>query len=113
MSRERRSADPESEWRKNWEYGAVCHVQDVAAAAILGLTCPDPGHVTLILCADDIASDTPSRVMAEKVHPEVPWRGGPEYDTDPYKALVDNSKAKRVLGWQPKYTWRELSKVQV
>ena len=113
MSRERRSADPESEWRKNWEYGAVCHVQDVAAAAILGLTCPDPGHVTLILCADDIASDTPSREMAAKVHPEVPWRGGAEYDADPYKALVDNSKAKRVLGWQPKYTWRELSKVRV
>jgi UDP-glucose 4-epimerase len=45
------------------------------------------------------------------VHPDVPWRGGPEYDADPFKALVDNSKAKRVLGWQPKHTWRELSRV--
>jgi nucleoside-diphosphate-sugar epimerase len=106
QARQRRAADPESEWRHNWEYGAVCHVQDVAAAAVLGLTCPDPGHVTLLLCADDIASDTPSREMAAKVHPEVPWRGGPAYDADPFKALVDNSKAKRVLGWQPKYTWR-------
>ena len=110
QARERRAADPESEWRNRWEYGAVCHVQDVAAAAILGLTCPDPGHVTLLLCADDIASDTPSRAMAAKVHPDVPWRGGAEteaaYTADPFKALVDNSKAKRVLGWQPKHTWR-------
>jgi len=106
-TRERRAADPESEWRENWEYGAICHVEDVAAAAVLALTCPDPGHVELLLCADDIASDTPSREMAAKVHPEVPWRGGPEYEADPFKALVDNSKAKRVLGWQPKYTWRE------
>jgi nucleoside-diphosphate-sugar epimerase len=109
-ARERRAADPESEWRQGWEYGAICHVEDVAAAAVLGLTCPDPGHVTLLLCADDIASDTPSREMAAKVHPEVPWRGGAEYETDPFKALVDNSKAKRILGWQPKYSWRETAK---
>jgi UDP-glucose 4-epimerase len=111
QARKRWQEDPESEWRNNWEYGAICHVQDVAAAAVLALTCPDPGHVTLLLCADDIASDTPSREMAAKVHPDVPWRGGPEYDADPFKALVDNSKAKRVLGWQPKHTWRELSRV--
>jgi nucleoside-diphosphate-sugar epimerase len=110
QARERRAADPDSEWRHGWEYGAVCHVEDVAAAAVLGLTCPDPKHVTLLLCADDIASDTPSREMAAKVHPEVPWRGGAEYEADPFKALVDNSKAKRVLGWQPKHTWRELSR---
>ena len=110
QARERRAADPESEWRQGWEYGAICHVQDVAAAAVLGLTCPDPGHVTLLLCADDIASDTPSRQMATQVHPEVPWRGGAEYEVDPFKALVDNRKAKRVLGWQPQYTWRDLSK---
>lgn len=106
LARERRAANPESEWSPSWEYGAICHVQDVAAAAVLALTCPDPGHVTLLLCADDIASDTPSREMANKVHPEVPWHGGTDYEADPFKALVDNSKAKRVLGWQPKYTWR-------
>lgn len=104
--RARRDEDPASEWRRNWEYGAFCDVRDVAAAAVLALTCPDPGHVTLLLCADDIASDTPSRIMAAKVHPNVPWRGGPEYDANPFKALVDTSRAKQVLGWQPQYGWR-------
>jgi nucleoside-diphosphate-sugar epimerase len=100
-----RREKPESEWSPVWEYGAFCDVRDVAAAAVLALTCPDPGHVTLLLCADDIASDTPSRAMAAKVHPDAPWRGGPEYEIDPFRALVDNSRAKAVLGWQPKYQW--------
>jgi UDP-glucose 4-epimerase len=73
---------------------------------VLGLTCPDPGHVTILLCADDIASDTPSREMADKVHPGIPWQGGPEYEADPYKALVTTRRAKEILGWQPQYSWR-------
>jgi UDP-glucose 4-epimerase len=101
-----RQENPEYEWSGGWEYGAFCDVRDVAAAAVLALTCPDPGHVTLLLCADDINSDIPSRELAEKVHPDVPWVGGPEYVTDPFKALVDNSKAKQLLGWQPQYSWR-------
>ncbi len=107
--RARRQEKPESEWTPIWEYGAFCDVRDVAAAAVCGLTCPDPGHVTLLLCADDINSDTPSREMAARLHPDVPWRGGPEYQADPFKALVDNGRAKAVLGWQPKYRWHTAS----
>ena len=103
--RKRLDSGPDAEWQPKWEYGAFCDVRDVAAAAVLGLTCPDPGHVTLLLCADDIASDTPSREMAAKVHPDVPWRGGPEYELEPFKALVDASRAKAVLGWRPRYSW--------
>jgi nucleoside-diphosphate-sugar epimerase len=95
----------DAEWKPVWEYGAFCDIRDVAAAAVLALTCPDPGHITLLLCADDIASDTPSRQMAAKVHPDVPWHGGPEYESEPFKALVDASRAKQLLSWQPQYRW--------
>jgi nucleoside-diphosphate-sugar epimerase len=105
--RARWAAEPTAEWTPIWEYGAFCDVRDVAAAAVCALTCPDPGHVTLLLCADDIASSKPSREMAAARHPEVPWRGGAVYETDPFTALVDNRKAKAVLGWQPHYTWRD------
>lgn len=104
--RARWAENPESEWSPSWEYGAFCDVRDVAAAAVAALTCPDPGHVTLLLCADDIASDTPSREMAALRHPEVPWRGTIAYELNPFTALVDNSKAKAVLNWSPRYTWR-------
>jgi UDP-glucose 4-epimerase len=105
--RQWRAEEPAREWQGNWEYGAFCDVRDVAAAAILALTCPDPGHTTLLLCADDIMSDRPSREMAQLVHPTVPWRGGAEYDADPSRALVDTSRARRLLGWQPHYRWHE------
>ena len=101
-----RAAAPEREWQHAWEYGAFCDVRDVANAAVLGLTCPDPGHVTLLLCADEIGSDHPSRELAQRVHPDVPWVGGTEYDQDPYRALVSNQRAKAVLGWQPQYRWQ-------
>ena len=65
------------DWKARWEYGAFCDVRDVARAAVLGLTCPDPGHVTILLCADEINSPRPSRELAQEVHPDVPWRGWP------------------------------------
>lgn len=105
--RQRRAEDPNAEFGARWEYGAFCDVRDVAAAAVLGLTCPDPGHVRILLCADDIASETPSREAAARMHPDVPWQGGPEYEADPFKALVTTRLAKEVLGWQPRYRWRD------
>jgi UDP-glucose 4-epimerase len=103
--RERLDKGDEAEWKRGWEYGAFCDVRDVANAAVLALTCPDPGHVTILLCADDICSDRPSKFMAQLVHPDIPWRGGPEYDEEPFKALVKTDRAKKILGWQPQYKW--------
>ncbi len=102
-----RQEDPAREWSPAWEYGAFCDVRDVATAAVLGLTCPDPGHVTLLLCADDINSDHPSHALAQQVHPDVPWVGGDEYEREPSRALVSNQRAKDVLGWQPSYGWKQ------
>jgi len=63
---------------------SVIDVRDVASAVAAGLTCPDPGHVRLLLCADDISSaDLASRDLARKVHPDVPWRGGPAFENEP------------------------------
>lgn len=100
-----RAQNPNFDWKARWEYGAFCDVRDVAQAAVLGLTCPDPGHVTILLCADEINTDRPSREVAHEVHPDVPWRGGPEYDANPQRALVSNQRAKQILGWQPRYGW--------
>ncbi|MCB0064066.1 MAG: NAD(P)-dependent oxidoreductase [Caldilineaceae bacterium] len=100
-----RAQNKNFDWKARWEYGAFCDVRDVARAAVLGLTCPDPGHVTILLCADQIGADRPSRELAQEVHHAVPWRGGPAYDQDPQRALVSNQRAKKILGWQPLYGW--------
>jgi UDP-glucose 4-epimerase len=102
-----RRANPEFEWNPFWEYGAFLDVRDVADAAKCALECPDPGHATLLLNADDISSASrTSREMAQSLHPDVEWRGGQEYEYQPYKALVDTKLAKEVLQWSPRYKWR-------
>lgn len=102
-----RRNDPSFEWSPYWEYGAFLDVRDAASAGICALTCPDPGHVTLLLCADDISSaEKTSRDLARMICPDVPWRGSEAYAVDPYRALLDTGRARRILGWDPKVRWR-------
>jgi len=102
-----RAENAEYEWTPHWEYGAFIHVEDLARATLCALTCPDPGHQVLLVNADDISSaEQPSRELARKVLPDTEWRGGDEYQAEPYKALMDTTRARRVLGWEPHYRWR-------
>lgn len=102
-----RRADPDFEWNPFWEYGAFLDVRDAATAAKCASECPNPGHITLLLCADDISSASrTSREMAQSIHPNVEWRGGQEYEDQPYKALIETKLAKEVLHWIPRYKWR-------
>jgi UDP-glucose 4-epimerase len=103
----RRAADPESEWTPFWEYGAFVDISDVADACLASLAVPDPGHARVVLCAPDISATRPSRELAARLLPDVPWRGGPEYDADPWRALVDSRETERVLGWRPHRRWSD------
>jgi nucleoside-diphosphate-sugar epimerase len=105
--REAREADPASEWQPIWEYGAFLDVRDAADAGRCALTAPASGHVTVLLCADDISSAKhTSRELAQRIHPEVTWRGGTAYEDEPYKALIDTRRAREILGWTPQHRWR-------
>ena len=98
---EKRGADPAAEWSPFWEYGAWIDVRDLAEAVAAALACPDPGHVTALVVAADMASDRPAREMARRLLPDVPWRGAEEVP-----ALVRCDVARDVLGWAPRYRWR-------
>jgi nucleoside-diphosphate-sugar epimerase len=105
--KESREKDAEFEWTPYWEYGCFIHVEDLARATLCALTCPDPGHIALLVNADDISStELTSRELVQKLLPDIEWRGGPEYEREPYKALMDNSRAREVLDWAPQYRWR-------
>jgi len=103
-----RTADPAAEWTPFWEYGAFLDVRDVAGAVFAALRCADPGHVTALICGDDVTSPVPIRELAAKLLPDVPWRG-PE-PTDPWQSLVRCNRARELLGWAPKYRWRNAAK---
>lgn len=50
-----------------------------------------------------------SQEMAQSLLPEVDWRGGNEYEYEPYKALINTQLAKEILQWVPRYKWRPSS----
>ena len=99
---------PEYEWDPFWEYGAFLDVRDLAEAVLLALRSPLEGFHCLLLASDDITtSGLSSLELVRKLHPDVQWRGGAEYEADPFRSLVDTREAKRVLNWSPKHSWRQ------
>jgi UDP-glucose 4-epimerase len=86
----------------SWGYRMWIDVRDVAAALVCALRCPDPLHVAVLLAADDVAGDRPSRDAADELG--VPWRAGP-LDGRPFRSLVDTTRAREILGWQPQHRW--------
>jgi UDP-glucose 4-epimerase len=102
-----RAANPSAEWEPVWEYGAHVDVRDVASAVEHALHRAVRGHSRLLLSAADAWTSEPSRDMARRLMPSVPWRGGSEYDVEPYRALVDAGRAERVLGWTPRHGWAD------
>lgn len=105
-----RQANPDFEWNPFWEYGAFLDVRDAAEAARCALNCPNPGHITLLLCANDISSaHRTSQEMAQSLLPEVDWRGDRAYEREPYLALINAQLAKKVLQWVPHHKWRPLN----
>jgi len=104
MQREKRAS---FEWDPFWEYGAFIDVRDLSRACLAALTCPLADHATHLVSAPDITtSGRTSRELVEFVHPGIAWRGGSEYQRDPFRTLLDIEEAKRELEWEPRYTWR-------
>jgi nucleoside-diphosphate-sugar epimerase len=108
--RKRRTEAPDSEWSPFWEYGAFIDVRDLAAAIVRANECPDPGFARLLLCAGDISSSgETSRELVSRLTPHPEWRGGAEYETDPFRALIDTRRARAVLGWSPRHAWADFA----
>jgi UDP-glucose 4-epimerase len=101
----RRRADPPSEYEPFWEFGAFVDVRDVASAVARALAYNGSDHLRVALCSPDISATAPSRKMARRLCPDVPWRGGSEYETEPWTALI-RGRTAAALGWRPQYTWR-------
>ena len=101
-----RAADPAAEWTPFWEYGCFIDVRDVAFAVLAALRWSEVhGHLSALICADDVTSPVPVRDLARRLMPEVPWKGAEP--ADPNALLVRCDRAKTVLGWAPRYRWAD------
>ena len=105
-----RDERPEFEWSPFWEYGAFIDVRDLARACVHALTCETKASLCLSVASADITtSGRTSREWVSFVHPHVEWRGGTEYDADPYRSLIRIDEARKALAWEPTHTWRSFA----
>lgn len=93
--------DPELRKTILWSY---IDARDAAVAYRLAIETDGLGSVALNLANDETSMDITSKELMERCYPEVTdFR----QELTGYETLLDSSKAKELLGWQPVYRWRE------
>lgn len=103
---------PEGQAHPEWgrkEVWAYVDVRDVCDAVLRGLTAENITCEPLLLTAADTRSTIPTAELVERYCADLPWLcDKAEYlSSNPYKALADTSRAKEVLGWEAKHSWRD------
>lgn len=93
--------DPQLRKWNLWGYVDESHVAQSVRAA---LAADVRGAEAFVIAAADTVMRRPSRDLMAEVFPGVPVRDGlPEHGT-----LLGIDKARRLLGYQPRFSWREL-----
>ena len=93
--------DPQLRKWNLWGYVDESHV---AQSVQLALEADVAGADSFIIAAGDTVMKRPSRELMAEVFPGVPVRDG----VDGTDTLLGIDKARRVLGYSPDFTWREL-----
>lgn len=89
-----------------WRLWAYTHVADAARAFRLAAEAEGLSeHEVFCICADDNGTREESHALIERFWSPPP--SGAEALTAT-QSLVSNAKAKRLLGYQPKFTWRDV-----
>jgi nucleoside-diphosphate-sugar epimerase len=87
---------------RKWNLWSYVDARDVALSCRLGLEAPVEGAEVFIIAASDTVMTQPNRELMAAVFPGVPLREG----TGDHDTLLSIEKARRVLGYWPRYSWR-------
>lgn len=79
-------------------------MEDAVSIARKAVEADYDGHETFWAVAGDTTADAPTADLVEEFYPDADVREGPAG----HEALVDLSKAKEVLNWEPERSWRNL-----
>ena len=98
----RRQADIEAQY---WNFWSYVDVRDAASAVVLALGHKTTGlDVFLVAAADTIMTETTAALLAARF-PNVPIR----MPLEGHGSVLSTAKARAILGWAPRHSWRELS----
>ena len=92
-------ADPRG---RKWNLWGYIDARDGAQAVRRALEAGRPGFESYIIAAADTVMSRPSAALAAEVFPEVPVRR----KLGDHETLLSIDKARRLLGYEPEYTWR-------
>jgi nucleoside-diphosphate-sugar epimerase len=87
---------------RRWNLWSWVDARDVAQACRLALEAEIAGADHFTIAAADTLMRRPSRELAAEAFPGVPVRG----ELDEFGTLLAIDKARRVLGYRPRHTWR-------
>jgi nucleoside-diphosphate-sugar epimerase len=93
---------PDPHLRK-WNLWGYVDVRDVAAACRLGLEADVTGSHNVIIAAADTVMNRPSREVLAEVFPDARL----SREIGEFETLLAIDRAKQVLGYQPRYSWRD------
>jgi nucleoside-diphosphate-sugar epimerase len=93
-------SDPHTRKGNLWSY---VDARDVAAACRLGLEADVAGSENVIVAASDTVMNRPSARLLHEVFPAVPLTR----EVGEFGTLLAIDRARRVLGYAPRYSWRD------
>jgi nucleoside-diphosphate-sugar epimerase len=97
------SFDADPSLRK-WNLWSYIDARDGAQAVRRALAYPNPGlEIFIIANADTVMAKRSSASLAAEVYPDVPVLR----DLGEHETLLSIDKARRVLGYEPQYSWRD------
>jgi nucleoside-diphosphate-sugar epimerase len=88
---------------------AYVDARDAAQAFRLALEKEDVSHDIFFISAEDTASREETSQLIQRYYPQVP---GVSRRLTGRKSLIDCSKARRVLGYRPRHSWKEFERVK-
>jgi nucleoside-diphosphate-sugar epimerase len=88
---------------RRWNLWGYVDARDVAQACRLALECDLAGADAFIVAAADTVMNRPSRELMAEVYPDVPLRS----EVGEFETLLSIGKARRLLGYEPRYSWRD------
>jgi nucleoside-diphosphate-sugar epimerase len=89
---------------RKWNLWGYVDARDVAQACWLGLEKPVTGVVNLIIAASDTVMNKSSSELMAEVFPGVPVKA----NLGEFETLLSIDLAREVLGYKPKYSWRNI-----
>jgi len=91
-------------WLRKWNLWGYVDARDVAQSCRLGLEVDIQGAESFIIAAGDTVMTRPNRELLAEVFPKATLRDG----VGDFETLLSIEKARKMLGYQPQYWWRNL-----